>query len=360
MSEFDSKSEVENDAREAVAEADAANPMVMPNTVTPDSSTLAPVLSTRVPLDYALGSLRDRKYARHPLSALFPQMGAAEFRELVACIRLDGLLEPVVIYQDAILDGYHRDEACFGAGVTPRYVEFEQVCEGLDVVAFVTSKNLLRRQMTASQRALTVASLATMGHGGYRNGAGRKRVESTVGVDQCVLLPLDSPQSQTGTTPMTLSAAAHLAGVSQSTVSHAKKLLASQDDEVICAVRNGQISLASGIYLGTLSGTERSEQLVAFKEGGIQMPDIKQRRKEQRALIKLAKNRSSDDLSGVVAGEPTLATLERLNNLLIYCRGLVINGLKNDLEIAKFAQVLSSCKGFIEAYEKQRGVVPVD
>jgi hypothetical protein len=96
----------------------------------------------------------------HPLADLFPLLEGAEFDEFVEDIRA-GLNEPIIIYQDKILDGRNRYRACLAAGVEPRFLPFL----GDDPVAFVISANLKRRHLGTSQRAMIAAQLANMRQG---------------------------------------------------------------------------------------------------------------------------------------------------------------------------------------------------
>jgi len=85
----------------------------------------------------------------HKFADLFPMMQADELDQLVADIKQNGLLEPIVTYEDKILDGRNRWLACGEADVKPRF----EVYSGDEPVAFVISKNLHRRHLNKSQEA---------------------------------------------------------------------------------------------------------------------------------------------------------------------------------------------------------------
>jgi hypothetical protein len=77
---------------------------------------------------------------------------------LVADIKGHGLLEPIWLYQGKILDGRNRYRACNKAGIKPRFSDYK----GADPPAFIISRNLKRRYLNASQRAMAADSLAVL------------------------------------------------------------------------------------------------------------------------------------------------------------------------------------------------------
>lgn len=95
----------------------------------------------------------------HPFADIFPMMDDAAFHELCMDIAAHGLREPIITYYDKILDGRNRDAACRKVHVKPRYDEYR----GTDALGFVISKNLHRRHLSDSQRAMIAAQLVEKG-----------------------------------------------------------------------------------------------------------------------------------------------------------------------------------------------------
>tara|TARA_Y100000310_G_scaffold258431_1_gene266836 strand:+ start:439 stop:1503 length:1065 start_codon:yes stop_codon:yes gene_type:complete len=85
-------------------------------------------------------------------------MGEEELGELADDIMLNGLHQPIVLYQGQILDGRNRYQACELAGIESDCTEYE----GDDPLGYVLSLNLHRRHLTASQRAALAAEIANM------------------------------------------------------------------------------------------------------------------------------------------------------------------------------------------------------
>jgi len=89
---------------------------------------------------------------------IFPLMGEVEFQALKEDIQRNGQREPVVLYQDRILDGRNRYRACRELGVEVKSVEWAGEGSPVD---FVVSMNLHRRHLNETQRAEIAARLAT-------------------------------------------------------------------------------------------------------------------------------------------------------------------------------------------------------
>lgn len=94
-----------------------------------------------------------QKLEQHPLSAAFPTMPESEIEALAMDIEKHGQREAGVLLEGMVLDGWHRYLACEKSGAKFKSVEFH----GGDPVAFVISRNLHRRHLTAAQRVAAVA-----------------------------------------------------------------------------------------------------------------------------------------------------------------------------------------------------------
>lgn len=90
------------------------------------------------------------KMQYHKFSNIFPMIEGEELERLKEDIKEYGLLEPIILYEDKILDGRNRYKACEELGVEPRFEQYG----GDNPLEFVISENLKRRHLTASQRAV--------------------------------------------------------------------------------------------------------------------------------------------------------------------------------------------------------------
>lgn len=156
----------------------------------------------------------------HPACDLLPTLAEDEFAELADDIEENGLLEPVVVHDGQVLDGRHRLMACLRAGIEPEYRDWEGECGS--PAAYVVSKNVHRRHLTASQRAMVAAELLP-----ELEEEARERQEATQIKDGD---PPDGSDNRIGTGVSengkgeAREKAAESAGVSPSYVSDAKKV----------------------------------------------------------------------------------------------------------------------------------------
>lgn len=98
----------------------------------------------------------------HEYANLFPMMDAQAFAELKRDIRANGLLDSIVLYDGKILDGRNRYTACVELGIEPNFIT---VNGNTDPLKYVISKNLTRRHLNESQRAVIAGKLETVGQG---------------------------------------------------------------------------------------------------------------------------------------------------------------------------------------------------
>jgi len=150
----------------------------------------------------------------HLLAKIFPLMEGEAFADLVEDISAHGLHEPIVLYEGKILDGRNRYLASKAAEVAPRFETYT----GSDPLGFVISKNLHRRHLTESQRAMVAANLATMRQGARTD-----------------LSPIGE---------MSQSQAAELLNVGKRSVERAKIVLSEGSPELIQAVQAGELSVS--------------------------------------------------------------------------------------------------------------------
>lgn len=87
---------------------------------------------------------------QHRYGKLFPSLGMEERAELTNSIASKGLLHAVTLFENRVLDGWHRYTSCIAAGVKPKMVQFEGTeQEALD---YVVTENIERRHLRPVQR----------------------------------------------------------------------------------------------------------------------------------------------------------------------------------------------------------------
>lgn len=181
----------------------------------------------------------------HAAADAFPMMPELRLAELAADIKAHGLREPIVICNGGaewvVLDGRNRLQACARVGVTPSSIVFDG--SERERCAFVMSKNVHRRDLDTSQRAMVAAKLANLGNGQRKSTSADLRSLS----------------------PVTQEEASEKLNVSIRTTQKARKVIEYGTPELAAAVDAGEVSVDSAEKVVNRSPAEQR----ALIEGGM-------------------------------------------------------------------------------------------
>lgn len=174
----------------------------------------------------------------HPLADLFPLIEGEEFAALVASIGANGLREPIVLFEDKILDGRNRYRACLKAGTDLR---FEALPENADALTYVVDRNLRRRQLNDDQRRMVAARIANL----QRGRPAENSAECSIKIDE----------------------AAQLVNVDKAGVKRARIVVAHASAEIQGAVARGKLTVASAVQAARLD-PEKQRRIAEQAEAG--------------------------------------------------------------------------------------------
>jgi len=166
----------------------------------------------------------------HEYAELFPWLEGAAFEELKADIAKNGVLEPIVFIGDTILDGRNRYMAARDLGIEYPRVEYE----GSKPLDFVIAKNLARRHLSESQRAMVGTRIARLPKG---------RPENTA-------IAANVP---------TQAEAAALLNVSVDSIQRARKVERDGVPELVQAVERDEITVSAAAEIARLPQEEQAE-----------------------------------------------------------------------------------------------------
>lgn len=191
-------------------------------------------MATRVKSRRSAGAARSRRPAGaapgpHEVAGLFPPMTDAEFEALKADIARFGLRDAITTYRGQVVDGGHRLRACRELGIEPRFVEWPGAGSLVD---FVVSRNLHRRHLAASQRAMVAARIANLAEGRPAKTASKEAVSEA--------------------------AAAARLKVGRSSVQKAKRVLRRGVPELVEAVDRDEVSVTAAAHVAELDAREQA------------------------------------------------------------------------------------------------------
>lgn len=178
-----------------------------------------------------------KAYERHPLSQLSGAYAPDEFTRLQDSVDDIGILEPIMIYEGMILDGWHRYLAGKALGMSIPECQFTGDLKAAG--DFVMAKHL-RRNMTDSARVLFVAQVNAY----------------------CFAKPGRPKNSATAAEFRTSAQTAAAIGVSTRTMDRAKLVTRKGIPKVLTAVQTGQLKIGVAAAIASLPPEQQHSALV--------------------------------------------------------------------------------------------------
>lgn len=175
---------------------------------------------------------------RHPLSAAFPDMSAVEYSELLTSIRKIGIQNPIVLYENMIIDGWHRYRASIELDIECPFIDLPENANPPD---FVIAQNATRRNLTPSQSALAVVTVNA-----WRPVGSKANLKTA---------------TEGHIAEKTIDEMAEIAKASRSTIRKAKTIAAQAVPEVIEAVKSGEIGISKASAIASLDKDKQVEAL---------------------------------------------------------------------------------------------------
>jgi hypothetical protein len=219
------------------------------------------------------------KYPPHPIAAIFPLLDptSPEFLALVEDIKENDLQEPIMLYEDRILDGRNRFLALEISGREIKEGHFKKYY-GSDPIGFVLRANLHRRHLNESQRAMVGAKMASFDVG-------------------------DNQHKMEG---VSIDTASKLLNVGRASIARARRVLGFGDPETIQKVVAGKLSVSKAAAQVTGQDKEdESSTPEADHEALLEYDNL-----ETKLLTKLG------DLSAAKAEEHSDITIAKIKNQL--------------------------------------------
>jgi hypothetical protein len=233
--------------------------------------------------DMAQNSKRP-EFEWHPVACMFPIPQGPEFDAMVEDLKQHGLRENGTVWIDSTgkiwgVDGRFREKACDVAGVEFSY-EPRKFRDESRVVAYILSRNLARRHMNESQRAILGARLLPM----FAEEAQKRKVTGKQVV-------ANLPDGQKGRAREHVAA---LLNVSDRLIQDAKTLLENNSPELIQRVERGENTVSAVLeILKNLSEEEQDKILAggpkAVREAAAQV------RKDKKAAKATSKGGSKEE-----------------------------------------------------------------
>jgi ParB-like chromosome segregation protein Spo0J len=245
----------------------------------------------------------------HRFADLFPLLQGAELQELADDIKANGQREPIILLcvdgRNQILDGRNRWLACESVGVEPIIEDYIGPEDDESLLAFVISRNLRRRHLNESQRAMLAAKLKPM----FEEAAKQRQQATRAAPGEKVGCNVGANLHPPRNIGKSNQKAAEALAVSPRSVATASKVLDKAAPEVVQAVEAGKASVSDA---AAVVGKSQEVQQAAAK--AVNDGEAKTLRAAAAKPPKNGQITSNPDLEEREAGDDSGAiTLEILN-----------------------------------------------
>jgi len=208
----------------------------------------------------------------HRLASYFPIMEGEKFDKFVEDIKKNGQLEPIITFDNQILDGLNRYKACQQLGIEPKFTEYK----GKDPLHYVVSVNVHRRHMSVSQLAMVATEMLPEFEEEAESRRKEKRAETISGA----LGPQERVEADRSSEQV-----AQEFGISGKSVRRAKRVKEQAPEKVEAIVQGRENIRSVDTELRMNAEKERKEKAIA--EGRTEKPVLQMRIEEQQYIMAL-------------------------------------------------------------------------
>lgn len=202
-------------------------------------------------------------YKIHPAAAVWPFISGEDWTKFVASIRERGLLQPIVVLNETVIDGRNRLRACLEAKVEPRFVQYTGAKDERSILDYLVSINERRRHLTESQRAIAGSKIMPM----YEAAAKARQAHGTTAPGKPTLqatLPEASPRSEKRQARDDAAAAVDVSG---RLISDAKKVVSRAPSAVVEAIEAGEVTVSDAVKIADCPHEEQTRALEKVRGG---------------------------------------------------------------------------------------------
>ncbi|HWQ74509.1 MAG TPA: ParB/RepB/Spo0J family partition protein [Syntrophomonas sp.] len=238
----------------------------------------------------------------HEVANIFPMMSTDEYKNLIDDIRKNGLIQPIITYQDKIIDGRNRYNACKEIGIEPDYKEWNG---NGDLVSFVISLNLHRRHLNESQRSIIAARIKPM----FEEAAKKRQQSGLVQNRSTVSANLQKREEPVHSAEQ----AAKLLNVSTRSAESGSRVLEHGTPELVQAVETGEIKVSTAATLTKLPQEQQKEILSQGKEAVLKTTKAISTKESKKRIKELTPDLSPRDRANLEKRKNTIELAEKIN-----------------------------------------------